>query len=268
LEDLTQQDVPVVLGATRHDGSYPLDDIYNNFIKPNGHHENATYLKNEMLPYLLSVLGIKDDTGELYHAMARDFFGNSSTTGTWEDKLPGMMDMVTTMAFKSGSYEVLRHMHKLNPTGAKAYFYSLDYVGRWSLYNFLWGDMYIPGGICHTDDLIYFFWLGPLLNEDMRVSRRWVDYFVNFAYYGDVNGDPSSPDYVDFWKSYDPVHHYYMKLDRKDKVLEQAPDHWIGASEELFVDWEPTNKEVGSIPSSKYAFYDYISSSELFHHKF
>jgi len=168
LEDLTQQDVPVVLGATRHDGSYPLDDIYNNFILPNGHHENATYLKNEMLPYLLSVLGIKDDTGELYHAMARDFFGNSSTTGTWEDKLPGMMDMVTTMAFKAGSYEILRHMHKLNPAGAKAYFYSLDYVGRWSLYNFLWGDMYMPGGICHTDDLIYFFWLGPLL---MRICE-------------------------------------------------------------------------------------------------
>jgi hypothetical protein len=58
--------------------------------------------------------------------------------------------MVTTMAFKAGEYEILRHMNKLNPR-ANAYFYSLDYVGRWSLYNFLFGiDMYIPGGISHT----------------------------------------------------------------------------------------------------------------------
>lgn len=33
------------------------------------------------------------------------------------------------------------------------------------------------------DDLIYFFWLGPLINEDMKVSRRWMKYFINFAYH-------------------------------------------------------------------------------------
>jgi len=240
LEAGEMPDIPIVLGATRHDGAYPLDDIYNNFIKPNGFHKNETYLKNELLPFLLKVLGIQDNTGELYHSMMKDYFGNASTTGTWEDKLPGMLDMVTTMAFKAGEYEILRHMNKLNPR-ANAYFYSLDYVGRWSLYNFLFGEMYIPGGISHTDDLIYFFWLGPLLDDDMRVSRRWIDYYVNFAYYGNPNGDERSPDYVDFWKRYDPLKHYYLKLGLVDHVKEQAPDDWIGAAEELFVDWEPND---------------------------
>jgi hypothetical protein len=57
LEAGEMPDIPIVLGATRHDGAYPLDDIYNDFIKPNGFHKNETYIKNELLPFLLRILG-------------------------------------------------------------------------------------------------------------------------------------------------------------------------------------------------------------------
>lgn len=43
------------------------------------------------------------------------------------------------MAFKAGEFETLKFQSRLTK---HAYFYSLDYVGRWSLYNFLWGNMY------------------------------------------------------------------------------------------------------------------------------
>jgi len=234
MENGEQRNVPIVLGATRHDGSYPLDDIYNNFLKPHGLDKNETFLKNDLFPTLLKTLGIKDDSGELYHAMAKDYLGEASLTGTLEDKLPGMLDMVTVMAFKAGEFETLKFQSKLN---SHSYLYSLDYVGRWSLYNFLWGNMYIPGGICHTDDLIYFFWLGPLLNEDMKVSRRWTKYLTNFAYHGDPNG-PAGSDII--WEPYHPINHPYLKLDRHDKTIYNVSDYWKGASKELFEDWVPT----------------------------
>lgn len=41
----------------RHDGSYPLDDIYNNFLKPHGLDKNETFLRNDLLPTLLKTLG-------------------------------------------------------------------------------------------------------------------------------------------------------------------------------------------------------------------
>jgi hypothetical protein len=93
MENLEQRNVPVVFGATKHDGSFPLDDIYNNYIKPHGLDKNETFLKNDMLPTLLKNLGINDDTGELYHALAKTYLGNASLTGTWEDKVPGMLDV-------------------------------------------------------------------------------------------------------------------------------------------------------------------------------
>lgn len=40
-----QRNVPMILGATRHDGSFPLDDIYNNYIKPNGMDTNENLSK-------------------------------------------------------------------------------------------------------------------------------------------------------------------------------------------------------------------------------
>ncbi len=58
LENLEQRNVPVVLGATRHDGSYPLDDIIINFIKPHELDKNETFLRNDLFPTLLKTLGI------------------------------------------------------------------------------------------------------------------------------------------------------------------------------------------------------------------
>jgi len=52
-----QDDVNLMLGATKHDGSYPLDDIYVYYLEPNGHLEDENYMQNEMLPELLGMLG-------------------------------------------------------------------------------------------------------------------------------------------------------------------------------------------------------------------
>jgi len=57
LENGEGLNVPLVLGATRHDGSFPLDDIYNNFIVPNELDKNETFIRNDLLPHLIEALG-------------------------------------------------------------------------------------------------------------------------------------------------------------------------------------------------------------------
>jgi len=251
LENLEQSNVSVVMGSTRHDGSYPLNDIYNDYLKPNGLDKNETFIKNDMMPTLLRNLGVVDDTGELYHAMSKTYLGNASLTGTLPDKFPGMLDMVTVMGFKAGEYETLKCQSKINK---HSYFYSFDYQGRWTLYTFLNGETDIPGGIAHTDELIYWFWLGPLLNEDMKVSRRWINYFVNFAYYGDPNGEKPAKNAL-FWEPYNSMTHPFMQFGRHDKILYNAPDQWLGNSKELFDGKEepqptPTTPTTGTTTTS------------------
>lgn len=52
----------------------------------------------------------------------------------------------------------------------------------------------------------------------------------------DPNGRPGSKV---VWEPYHPMKHPYLKLDRHDKMVYNAPDTWKGAADELFVDWVP-----------------------------
>jgi carboxylesterase type B len=236
LKEGRQAPVPLVLGATRHDGSYPLDDLYLDYLLPSGKLDDPEYVRNDMLREMLETMRIKDESGGLFHSMSKEYFGDAANSGNFDDKIPGMIDITTVIGFKAGEYKTIELHSKIQP---KSYFYSFDYDGRWTIYNLMWGiDKKIPGGICHTDDLIYMFYFFPLFNDDMKVSRRYVDYFVNFATYGDPNGDGQEHGqneengYVN-WPVYNGIDHPFVVINRVDKVQYQCPDSWIGASLEL-----------------------------------
>jgi len=48
-----QANVPLIMGATRHDGSFPAEDIYQDFIAPNGLESNTSFVRNDLIPFLL-----------------------------------------------------------------------------------------------------------------------------------------------------------------------------------------------------------------------
>lgn len=89
----------------------------------------------------------------------------------------------TVIGFKSGAYGLVEEHSKLN---ANSYYYAFDYKGMWSTYPFAsYSGTPIPGGIAHVDDLIYLFQLFPLITpQDVEVTKRYVEYWVNFATYG------------------------------------------------------------------------------------
>jgi len=224
------KDVDLMLGATKHDGSYPLDDIYVYYLEPNGLLEDENYMQNEMLPELLAMLGLEDPSRSLYHSFVRQYLGESANTVDFDSKMPGLIDMSTIFGFKAGQYRMIEEHAKVNP---KSYFYSFDYVGRWTLYEVLQGfNKKIPGGIAHTDDQIYLFWMGPTLNEDARVTERFMDYVVNFAKYGNPNGNVEKE--KEFWHRHDAATHPYFSINKVDRSLINARSSWINASVELF----------------------------------
>jgi len=74
----------------------------------------------------------------------------------------------------------------------------------------------------------------------MRVSRRVVNYFVNFATYGNPNGPPEQElgrGQV-YWEPFDEMKHPFLIINRKDKVGYDCPDSWIGAATELGIPGE------------------------------
>jgi len=193
----------------------------------------------------MRTFGVQDDAGGLYQTMAQTYMGDAANSGNFDDKIPGLIDIATVFGYKGGQYRMIGSHAQIQP---KSYFYSFDYKGRWTLYNILWGfDKKIPGGICHTDDMMYLFYLLPLFNDDMKVSRRLVDYFVNFATYGDPNGDGTNANSgLVHWPAYDDVDHTFLIMNRKDKVGTQCPDTWIGASLELMASDAKSNSGISS----------------------
>jgi hypothetical protein len=52
-----QANVPLLMGNTKHDGSYVLGVFYNRFIKDNGLENNATFLEKDLVPAIFQALG-------------------------------------------------------------------------------------------------------------------------------------------------------------------------------------------------------------------
>jgi carboxylesterase type B len=222
--------LPLVLGATRHDGSFVIDDFLIDYLIPTGLINDTDFIRNDMIPEMLKSFGIRDDSGGVYHSMVHAYLGDSANSDDFESKIPGFIDIATVFGFKGGQYKMLEYNAQFEP---RSYFYSLDYKGRWTLYNVL-GNFDIPGGISHGDDMIYIFYLGPLIGDDMKVSRRMVDYLVNFAYHSNPTPpEARNPHNEITWPAYDSMEHPFLIINRVDKVGTQCPDSWIGASQEL-----------------------------------
>lgn len=53
-----QMPVPLIMGNTLHDGSYPLGVLYNNYLVPNSYQNNPEFLRNDLIPTFLKAFGM------------------------------------------------------------------------------------------------------------------------------------------------------------------------------------------------------------------
>jgi len=219
------------LGATRHDGSFVFESVYNKIIKPNDLHNNATFLRNEFFSYLFTAMGIEDPSAGVYpHSIGYSYVGpDIMNSGNFTAMIPGMIDLMTVFGFKDASYKLVEEQSKLNP---HCYTYSFDYKGWLSTYD-ISGTSDIPGGIAHIDDMLYLFGLLPLLKQDTIVSMRYVEYWANFATYGNPNG-PVDKAEDEFWPRYSNDSNPFLYIEADDRIGYNARDTWYDVAVEIY----------------------------------
>merc|ERR1711910_212522 len=219
-----------IFGANKHEGSFVLGMIYNSYILPNGVVENEHFLRHLFSATLLEALGLKDDSGVIYELINYRYF-TDDMLGDWHQMIDGMINLVGTFFIKASTYEFM----KFNQiAGAENYFYSFEYHGNASLWNFLFPGQQppIPRGVTHGDELLYLFSTGVFnfSPEDWEVARIMSNLWANFVIYGTptapefpVEGVPNWPLWQDRDKQYltitsDPVVHqdYLMTWETPD----------------------------------------------------
>jgi len=203
MADPTNTPVKAMFGANKHEGSFVLGMIYNSYLLPNNVMTNETFLRHTFSSALLEALGLKDDSGVIYELINYRYYDNDEL-GHWDRMIDGMINMVGTFFIKASTYE---YMKLTDLGGDQSYYYSFEYYGNSSLWNFLFpggipGDP-IPRGVTHGDELIYLFSTGvfDLTPMDWEIARMMSNLWANFVIYG----DPTSSKFP--IRIPDPSHH-------------------------------------------------------------
>lgn len=58
LKNKRQANVPLMIGVTRHDGSFVFDGTYFDYLVANGLHLNQTFIRNDFLKIFLNGFGM------------------------------------------------------------------------------------------------------------------------------------------------------------------------------------------------------------------
>ncbi|XKL67577.1 hypothetical protein PGB90_003068 [Kerria lacca] len=199
--------VPLIIGTTSGEGGIRAARYYSN---------NGTLVKkvNEQYKRIMPVTLIygfvlpheKIDT--VTDELKKFYFGNKEI-GLETSK--EFVDMLTDSLFLFHCVEAALRNKEIT------YFYYYDHLNKFSLNNLL-GNY--PGnlGVCHGDDIISFF---PVFGfrtsheSDTNVSRRLVNYWVNFA----TNGNPGESEHL--WQPITSNEMNYLHITSKEDKLEK-----------------------------------------------
>jgi carboxylesterase type B len=225
LRNKEQNPVNLIMGANRHDGSFFLENIYNDYLVPNGYHKNPEFLKNKLIARFIPMLRGTDKSGAFPDIIAQTYFGDGIKNGIFEEMLPGLIDVASIWGMKAPAFELVQKQAQVN---SNSYYYAFDFLGFWSTCDMM-GEATVPCGVPHIDDISFTFQIFPHIRKELAISQRMVQYFVNFAYYGTPN-NASDPNGLLFWEPYDDMTHPFLKIDMEDSIGYNCRDSWIDNS--------------------------------------
>ena len=82
----------IVFGSNKHEGSFVLGVMYNNYIDPRGLMHDSDFLTHDFLPTMLNALGLHDSSGVIFEVVEHDYF-NITDLGMWDEMMPGMINV-------------------------------------------------------------------------------------------------------------------------------------------------------------------------------
>merc|ERR1712073_47755 len=133
------------------------------------------------------------------------------------EHLQALVDMFTDSWFAYGHHKTVDYLTR---HGVPVFQYFFAYEGQFSLTN-----QYVNGsyGVCHTDELTYFweplFTLisdtgrGPLTGDDLLMREILLNAWINFATYGDPTPPDSGFDWVPQTPSTQHIFWYISNLE-------------------------------------------------------
>ncbi|KAK4299471.1 hypothetical protein Pmani_028255 [Petrolisthes manimaculis] len=229
------KNVPLIIGANKHEGSFVLSIMYFDFLLPNNLADDKQYVQYDMLDDLLNCFGVVDVTHGISESL-QDAYISGLDASDFNASSPGYVDLAGVLFLKAGSWNTAK-LHA-NYTDAGSYHYSFDFESDDTM--FRWLFMGAPAtpfrpGVTHSDELMYLFSF-PAIMEDqqLKVMDRMVQMWTNFAIYGKPTIHESGFDNLEIpvWKPLQPDEHHFMLIQDKCTLESEYPDRWHIALQE------------------------------------
>lgn len=168
--------VPMIGGATKHEGTQILAVMYFNHLNPLGLEDDEEYVKYDLMSYMANYFGEVDKTGSLSQTFMNTYF-QENDVGNFSKMFPGLVDICGVLTIKAGVYRMLQSNSRKNPS----YLYRFGYFGTKSTW-YISATWPFENGVPHGDDLPYLFPIfDDLSDEDVIVAKRLVKLWTSFA---------------------------------------------------------------------------------------
>lgn len=144
-------DIPVIIGANKHDGSFILGILYFSKLAPKNLHKNGTYLKQDFVPDLLKFAEVKEESGGRGEASSLEMtYLVGVNRSNWKESMPGLVDLVSVLIFKSSIKNTVDILSRRNKN---VYLYSFEHHSKNTVWPWYFGTKQFPveGGIAHGD---------------------------------------------------------------------------------------------------------------------
>uniref|UniRef100_A0A182JI83 Carboxylic ester hydrolase n=1 Tax=Anopheles atroparvus TaxID=41427 RepID=A0A182JI83_ANOAO len=198
-----RRDVRVMAGATKHDGSFMLTDIYDTLSAMNMI-DNKQFNQFEIIDMLNRIFGIDDHSGALAGFEVESLYSEQAIkSGNFTQLMAGFIDIAGAIIIKA---PVLRDVQSnVRHSQKDTYLYSFDYQGEHTRFGYGASTAHYPfkGGAHHSDDNMYLFPYPPEVTNlnaaDTMMSEIMVDLWTSFA----IDGVPRSSNGVPTWPKVD-----------------------------------------------------------------
>lgn len=142
-------DIPVIIGANKHDGSFILGLFYAVKYGPQKLDKNPEYMKDSMVPEILKFAGVREThSGSRGMASSVELaYLNGVNRSSWEESMPGLVDIFSVFAFKSDAENSAEILSRRNRT---VYLYSYEYQSR-DIMCSLGEGIPVKCGVAHAD---------------------------------------------------------------------------------------------------------------------
>ncbi|KAK7079161.1 hypothetical protein SK128_021593 [Halocaridina rubra] len=228
-------DVPLLIGANKHEGSYVLAIMYLEHLVPNNLVNNTEFLKEDMIPAILNAFGVDDQTNGIGESLTDAYLGGE--INDFESISPGLIDLAGVLFLKAGAWQTAKtHAKYLQ---SNVYFYSFDFESDDSMFKWMFIGAEVPfePGATHMDEMMYLFCLPALMEgQQITVMNRMTTLWTNFVRHRDPTPDTDKPSWQDLnipkWQPLTFLNHTYMLIQDECTPMLEYPERWHIAYEE------------------------------------